>query len=259
MAKRGSGFHQPFRDLKLPSPAPTPVPAEKPPRGPAPPQADENHLFAEEMFGVEPPPPDPRGRRGAPAPTPPKRKRPSDEAEAYALLCDLVEGQGPFDIADGDEFIETLPKHGYRFKAALRRTLVDEEDEVILEKRTVRRVTFALDDAREPERLALPPARRSPTARGLSARRLRDGNRSRQRIAGTRARRARGDGARDAREFDQLEGMRMHDHARDRDPVRRRGTMRELHRLPDRLPHRCIPRSLSSRCAPLHFLSDDRT
>ena len=68
---------------------------------------------------------------------------------------------------DGHEFIETLPKHGYRFKAPLRRTLVDEEDEVILEKRTVRRVTFALDDEREPERLALPLARLSPNARRL--------------------------------------------------------------------------------------------
>jgi Tol biopolymer transport system component/DNA-binding winged helix-turn-helix (wHTH) protein len=60
---------------------------------------------------------------------------------------------------DGEEFIETLPKHGYRFNAKLRRTLVDAEDQVILERRTVKRVTFALENDVEPERLALPPAK----------------------------------------------------------------------------------------------------
>jgi TolB protein len=60
---------------------------------------------------------------------------------------------------DGEEFIETLPKHGYRFNAELRRTLVDAEDLVILERRTVKRVTFALENDVEPERLALPPAK----------------------------------------------------------------------------------------------------
>jgi len=38
---------------------------------------------------------------------------------------------------DGEEFIETLPKHGYRFRASVRRCLVESEDAVILEKRTV--------------------------------------------------------------------------------------------------------------------------
>lgn len=61
----------------------------------------------------------------------------------------------------GEQFIETLPKHGYRFRAELRRTLVETEDAVILEKRTVRRVTFAVENEEEPTPLALPPARRS--------------------------------------------------------------------------------------------------
>ena len=60
---------------------------------------------------------------------------------------------------DGEEFIETLPKHGYRFNAKIRRTLVEAEDKVILERRTVKRVTFALENDVEPERPALPPAK----------------------------------------------------------------------------------------------------
>jgi len=62
--------------------------------------------------------------------------------------------------ANGEQFIETLPKHGYRFSAELRRTLVEANGAIILEKRTVKRVTFALEDESEPP-LALPPARRS--------------------------------------------------------------------------------------------------
>lgn len=64
---------------------------------------------------------------------------------------------------DEEQFIETLPKHGYRFTAELRRTIVEPEDEIILEKRTVKRVTFGLENEfePEPERLELPRARRA--------------------------------------------------------------------------------------------------
>ena len=58
----------------------------------------------------------------------------------------------------GDAFIETLPKHGYRFSADLR--LVESEDDspVIAERRTVKRVTFAFDnDQASNPPLALPP------------------------------------------------------------------------------------------------------
>jgi len=42
---------------------------------------------------------------------------------------------------NGQEFIETIPKHGYRFSADLRRTLPDAP--VILERRTVKRLTLS--------------------------------------------------------------------------------------------------------------------
>lgn len=58
----------------------------------------------------------------------------------------------------GENLIETLPKHGYRFSADLRRTLIKTEDQVILEKRTVRRVHVAVeDDTMREETPLLPP------------------------------------------------------------------------------------------------------
>src|SRR5437773_927502 len=60
---------------------------------------------------------------------------------------------------NGDRFIETLPKHGYRFTADLRLRLIEPEDQVILEKRTVKRLTYELENEIEPDRPALPPAR----------------------------------------------------------------------------------------------------
>jgi len=46
---------------------------------------------------------------------------------------------------DGEDYIETVPKLGYRFKADLRRTVVDPEESVILEKRTVKRFRLAVE------------------------------------------------------------------------------------------------------------------
>ena len=60
---------------------------------------------------------------------------------------------------NGEQFIETLPKHGYRFSADLRRTLVEPAEDIIFEKRTVKRLTFALDKDDEEERPLLPPRR----------------------------------------------------------------------------------------------------
>jgi DNA-binding winged helix-turn-helix (wHTH) protein/TolB-like protein/Tfp pilus assembly protein PilF len=59
---------------------------------------------------------------------------------------------------NGEEYIETLPKHGYRFKADLRRTKVEPGEPLILEKRTVRRVRLAVENESAPQ-LALPGAR----------------------------------------------------------------------------------------------------
>jgi DNA-nicking Smr family endonuclease len=106
--------HTPFVGLKQvkvekSAPAkPAPPPPEPTVSRPAP-MPKEDRLFEQEMQGVSPLEPDPRGRLGAPAPLPsPRRTRQSDEAEAYAQLADLVEGVGPFDIADSDEYVEGL-------------------------------------------------------------------------------------------------------------------------------------------------------
>jgi DNA-binding winged helix-turn-helix (wHTH) protein/TolB-like protein len=65
---------------------------------------------------------------------------------------------------NGQQLIETLPKHGYRFSAELRRAIPQIQEPAIIEKRTVRRVTFAYenDTATAPSPLALsaaPPSR----------------------------------------------------------------------------------------------------
>jgi len=58
---------------------------------------------------------------------------------------------------NGESYIETLPKYGYRFTADLHRALVESENEVLLERRTVKRLTFAVED--EVAERALPPAK----------------------------------------------------------------------------------------------------
>ncbi|HEX3101304.1 MAG TPA: FlgO family outer membrane protein, partial [Pyrinomonadaceae bacterium] len=64
---------------------------------------------------------------------------------------------------NGNEFIKTLPKHGYRFSADLRRSELEADDTVILEKRTVKRVTFAIESETDPSPapLVLPTPARS--------------------------------------------------------------------------------------------------
>ncbi|MGI8882956.1 MAG: winged helix-turn-helix domain-containing protein [Pyrinomonadaceae bacterium] len=47
---------------------------------------------------------------------------------------------------NGQQFIETLPKHGYRFTADLRLVTSEPEMPVILEKRTVKRLTLAIQE-----------------------------------------------------------------------------------------------------------------
>ena len=60
---------------------------------------------------------------------------------------------------DGDALIETIPKYGYRFSAVLRQAVVESEDSIILEQRTVKRVRLELDGETDDVRPALPPAR----------------------------------------------------------------------------------------------------
>ncbi len=47
---------------------------------------------------------------------------------------------------NGQQLIETLPKHGYRFSAELRRVIPEIVEPGIVEKRTVRRVMFAFEN-----------------------------------------------------------------------------------------------------------------
>jgi TolB-like protein len=61
--------------------------------------------------------------------------------------------------SDGEVLIETLPKHGYRFSADLRRIRPTDEP-VIFEKHTVKRVAFEVEGD-QGGRPALPPKKRS--------------------------------------------------------------------------------------------------
>jgi DNA-binding winged helix-turn-helix (wHTH) protein/TolB-like protein len=62
--------------------------------------------------------------------------------------------------SNGEEYIETLPKHGYRFSADLTKRFVP-SDTPIMEKRTVRRVTYAVEDETDPQWKALRAAERT--------------------------------------------------------------------------------------------------
>src|SRR6478752_3880331 len=63
----------------------------------------------------------------------------SNLAKQVSKLRKLLNGAG-------GQFIETIPKHGYRFSADLRIVDPAPESPVIAERRTVRRVTMAFDD-----------------------------------------------------------------------------------------------------------------
>lgn len=60
---------------------------------------------------------------------------------------------------NGEEFIETIPKHGYRFKVTdLRRSESGPDEPIIVEKRTVKRLRVAVEDEVRSSPLALPAA-----------------------------------------------------------------------------------------------------
>lgn len=111
-------------------PKPKPEP-EKPwlkKAGPKPPPPEpkeerlsDEEMFRQEMFGVS------RlgAAQGRARPIEQEREvviRQSEEAEAYAQLSDLVQGTGPFDISDSDEYIEGIaPGLDKRLLSRLRR------------------------------------------------------------------------------------------------------------------------------------------
>lgn len=120
---RGSkkdGFHRPFADKLEPlarakrepgrslfaaaARRSSPSSPSAPRSEPAPPTDEE--LFLSAVAGTQPLA-DRRPRVSAPPVTQPPPRRP-DDAEVMAALADLVAGHGPFDISDGDEFIEGI-------------------------------------------------------------------------------------------------------------------------------------------------------
>jgi len=115
MGKKDSqGFNTPFKDLKAklqPKAPPPGAPAAPPSKRPAPPpqkkgaptsEEDEARLFYEAVAGSAP-------LKDRAEVKPPEGMVPrivDENAEALAQLSDLVSGEGPFDIADSDEFVE---------------------------------------------------------------------------------------------------------------------------------------------------------
>ncbi len=73
---------------------------------------------------------------------------------------------------DGQQFIETLPKHGYRFSADLRITYPAADEPIILERRSLQRLTLAVENEIEDQSLAPPStmkrAMRSPVTASLA-------------------------------------------------------------------------------------------
>ncbi|MEW5737419.1 MAG: Smr/MutS family protein [Myxococcota bacterium] len=115
--KKPEPFNNPFAKLKLPDKAkqavkPPPPPAPPPRKARPSPDEEDAALFLESVGPVQPvretakkaPPPPPR--------TAAQVSIPSEEAESLARLAELVSGEGPFDLADSDEFIEGAV-HGF--------------------------------------------------------------------------------------------------------------------------------------------------
>ena len=75
----------------------------------------------------------------------------SNLAKQISLLRKLLD-------SNGVSYIETLPKHGYRFSADLIRTIVEPDDSVVIEKRTVKRVTFDVEEETDTPPKQLPAA-----------------------------------------------------------------------------------------------------
>jgi DNA-nicking Smr family endonuclease len=100
-------FNNPFEKLRgLVRDRPA-APRTRPPPAPPPPAREptEEELWDREMSGVRPLDPGP-GTAAPPAPPPPRERFWHPDLEAVDALRALVNGEGPFDIADSDEFIE---------------------------------------------------------------------------------------------------------------------------------------------------------
>jgi DNA-nicking Smr family endonuclease len=101
---RSAALNAPFADLgrllRARSAPAAPRPAA------AAPTADEGGLFASAMEGVLPLPAGTRARIDRPAPAVGGRRPISEEAEALAVLSDMVTGVARFDVSDTREYVE---------------------------------------------------------------------------------------------------------------------------------------------------------
>jgi DNA-nicking Smr family endonuclease len=125
--KKSESFNNPFKsalaDLKKKQAEPpkkpqAPPPPPKPSKSKRPQEEDDMSLFLSAMDGVEQ-----LTNRGEPPPPNPRLPEIIDEnAEALAELAELVAGQGDFDVADTDEYIEgAAPGIDARLLRSLRR------------------------------------------------------------------------------------------------------------------------------------------
>ena len=105
MAQQSASLvHQPFRVLNQIGAKPRTRPA--PGRDVPAPRTDGATLFLNAVADVRPLEARARERVASPVPASPQRAVTHPDAEALAELGDLVTGNAPFDIADGDEYIE---------------------------------------------------------------------------------------------------------------------------------------------------------
>lgn len=108
--KKDAPFNNPFSGVKLKQPA---RPAQAPPPPPRQKQKekekplDEESALFLEAVGEVAPVRTVKQRVGPPEPpTAAQLKIPNEEAESLARLAELVSGEGEFDLADSDEFLE---------------------------------------------------------------------------------------------------------------------------------------------------------
>ncbi len=106
--KKPQPFNNPFGNLKLEKPkAPEkPAPPPKPKPAPEPALDDDARLFLESIGEVQQVKSKPTRVSPGEPPSIDQFKIENDDAEALARLAELVSGEGPFDIADSDEFVE---------------------------------------------------------------------------------------------------------------------------------------------------------
>lgn len=110
MSKKPEPFNNPFgklKELKKAEPAKPPAPPKPAPAPKKKAHADEDAALFLEAIGEVAPVRAGKSRVGPPPPPSADQVRiPTEEAESLARLAELVSGEGEFDLADSDEFVE---------------------------------------------------------------------------------------------------------------------------------------------------------